>query len=1143
MKGRSLQRESSVTLLEPRDDEIVRAEVADPDTGPHTVILAKDDRHVAVDCDCEEFQEQGICKHLWATLLALDDSEDHAGPRKQLRSLRVRPPRAKRRETNGRSSASKDPAWMGKLSLMRAPGVDLDATRVANGPRRVTYVVMAEFSDRHHGLFIETRQSTPTANGWSRPKPLRLNASTIAALPDSNDRSLCALLMGSTGLNDPDAFETARTERAHSLHRLPPGAQRELLKRLADTGRCFVENELDRGQDLNRPLTYLDATSWNLWLKGLPSEESLFLAPELRRGEERLRVDEPDVILGGPDGLIIAKHQACPLDDHDAFRWVSQFRDPALLNGQIEPIHVESEDYDRFFDRLYLLPQLPRIDLPDHLGPMEHQIEPVPHLELFSAGSSQANETLGASGKNNVMARVWLAYGTQRVSPAQPGRYVPILPTDTPTPEASTETPPTDSPAESNGHAQAEDDPGARRLVPRLHARERAATEKLLGLGFRSVATAPADTFALANPLVATVVNQLSEDGWNVTADQRALRTAGTPSLSITSNIDWFELRGNVRFTQENGVEQIVPLPELLGALRAGQSMITLDDGSQGLLPEQWLEEHKLLTSLGKPSGDAFRFSTHQAAVLDGLLTEANAEIQFDEAYTQMRERLKGFEGVDPIDPAEGFQGELRPYQAAGVGWLNFLRWFGMGGVLADDMGLGKTVQVLTLLHARATGDERFRDHAVTNGSPKKLPSLIVAPRSVVYNWLDEAQRFTPELRVGAYVGVERDEIRQKMDDLDVVVTTYGLVRRDIEILKQQPFDFVVLDEAQAIKNPGAQAAKSARVLDANHRLALTGTPIENHLGDLWSIFEFLNPGMLGSHLKFADLVRSGRQADPAMLKQISAALRPFILRRTKAQVLKDLPEKTEQTIVCEMEPAQRAAYDELKAYYRGNLLNTLDTTQANQTTEPGTPAPRGLGQSTFMVLEALLRLRQAACHPGLVDPARRHEPSAKCDALYEMLGDVIEEGGKALVFSQFTSMLAIVREGLEQRGIKYAYLDGQTRDRRAVVKEFQEDEACQVFLISLKAGGFGLNLTAAEYVFILDPWWNPAVEAQAIDRAHRIGQTRPVFAYRMVCQDTVEQHILELQDRKRELADAIVGGEGTPLRDLTREDLERLLA
>jgi SNF2 family DNA or RNA helicase len=359
------------------------------------------------------------------------------------------------------------------------------------------------------------------------------------------------------------------------------------------------------------------------------------------------------------------------------------------------------------------------------------------------------------------------------------------------------------------------------------------------------------------------------------------------------------------------------------------------------------------------------------------------------------------------------------------------------------------------------------------------------------------------------------------------VLTTYGTLRRDILQLKEIQFDYVILDEAQAIRNAATDSAKAARLLRSKHRLALTGTPVENSLGDLWSIFEFLNPGMFGSGRAFDALAASTRGPNEESRAILARMLRPLILRRTKQQVARELPEKTEQTIVCELKSSQRKLYNDLREYYRANLLRQIDK--------------QGLAKSKIQVLEALLRLRQAACHPGLIDPKRTTDASAKVDLLLDRISEVVAEGHKALVFSQFTSLLSIVRSRLN--GTNYEYLDGKTRDRQARVERFQNDDDCRLFLISLKAGGLGLNLTAAEYVFLLDPWWNPAVESQAIDRAHRIGQTQQVFAYRLIARDTVEEKVLELQKSKRDLAAAIMGEENRFVADLGREDLELLLS
>jgi SNF2 family DNA or RNA helicase len=429
-------------------------------------------------------------------------------------------------------------------------------------------------------------------------------------------------------------------------------------------------------------------------------------------------------------------------------------------------------------------------------------------------------------------------------------------------------------------------------------------------------------------------------------------------------------------------------------------------------------------------------------------------------------------------------------------------------------MGLGKTVQVLALLLRRKRANVR-----------EKRPSLVVAPRSLVHNWITEAQRFTPDLTVLDYTGIARERARDVFQDYDVVVTTYGTVRRDAIELEKIAFDYVVLDEAQAVKNHASQASKACRLLRAQHRLALSGTPVENHVLELHAIFEFLNPKMLGPKRTFAELAASRGEQGESLLAR---ALRPLILRRTKGQVLRELPEKTELTIQCELEGDELRLYRELRDHYRESLGERIESI--------------GLDRAKIHVLEALLRLRQAACHPGLIDAGKAGHTSAKLEALLENLREVLAEGHKALVFSQFVRFLDLVRKRLDKEGITYEYLDGKTRDRKARIQRFQEDEKCPLFLISLKAGGLGLNLTAADYVFILDPWWNPAVEAQAIDRAHRIGQARAVFAYRIIARGTVEEKILGLQEEKRHLAQALISEDNSVLSKMTLQDLELLL-
>ena len=647
--------------------------------------------------------------------------------------------------------------------------------------------------------------------------------------------------------------------------------------------------------------------------------------------------------------------------------------------------------------------------------------------------------------------------------------------------------------------------PDQRVLLLRDAETEAAAHDTLAGLGLKLESGRP--VWKVAAKAMPPVVRELLHAGWHVDAEGKAFRRPGAARMEVRSGIDWFELHGEVDY---DGTA--IPLPQLLSALRRGDNLVPLGDGAFGLLPEEWLERFAPLAGLGSKESGHLRFERSQAGLLDALLA-VQPEVRTDEIFERTRARLKAFDGLQPAPQPPGFSGHLRDYQKEGLGWMAFLREYEFGGCLADDMGVGKTAQVLAALELRRT-----------EGAG---PSLVVAPRSLMFNWRAEAARFTPQLRVLEHTGMARDTALIAQHDL--VLTTYGTLLRDVPQLAGVEFDYVVLDEAQAIKNASTSTAKAVRLLRGRYRLALSGTPVENHLGELWSLFEFLNPGMLGESKVLKLGGGLARNPGPEARQLLAQALRPFILRRTKQQVARELPEKTEQTIFCDLEAAQRAQYDELLRHYRGSLLQRVQRD--------------GLGRSKMHVLEALLRLRQAACHPGLIDPKRTHEPSAKVDVLLDQLQELQEEGHKALVFSQFTSLLAIVRKRLDQAGIRYEYLDGATRDRQDRVNTFQTDEDCKLFLISLKAGGLGLNLTAAEYVFLLDPWWNPAVEAQAIDRAHRIGQTRPVFAYRLIARETVEEKVLELQKTKRDLADAILGEDHSLIRDLKREDLELLLS
>ncbi len=544
----------------------------------------------------------------------------------------------------------------------------------------------------------------------------------------------------------------------------------------------------------------------------------------------------------------------------------------------------------------------------------------------------------------------------------------------------------------------------------------------------------------------------------------------------------------------------------VLEAWRTNRALVPLLDGGWAPLPRNWLAEHgALLQELLEARDANGRVGRNSTAALVELLEDTEAEVPPD--LQRLRTFLEGGEGLPEVLPPRDLRADLRPYQRAGLQWLRFLRDMELNGVLADDMGLGKTVQALA---------------AMLDAGGRHL---VVAPTSVLRNWAIEAARFAPTLKVNVYHGPDR-----RLDPTaDLTITSYALLRLDLDRLREQTWTYTVLDEAQAIKNPQSQTARAAFKLPSAHRMCLTGTPVENRLEELWSLFRYLMPGLLGSEAAFKDrFSRPIENGDDKARAALRNRVRPYVLRRLKQQVATELPPLTEVVERCPLEDQQRRVYEGVRLTAHRDVQAAL---------------AQG-GGSTMQVLEALLRMRQACCDPALLPgDVGEGAGAAKLDRLEEILVEIVGEDHKALVFSQWTSLLDRVEERLLELGIDWVRLDGSTRDRQAVIDTFQSDAGPPVFLLSLKAGGFGLNLTAADYVIHLDPWWNPAVERQATDRAHRIGQDKPVVSIKLVAEDTVEERILELQAAKRELADAALGTEGGFLRALTADELRSLFA
>ncbi|MBC5806646.1 MAG: SWIM zinc finger family protein [Candidatus Eremiobacteraeota bacterium] len=609
----------------------------------------------------------------------------------------------------------------------------------------------------------------------------------------------------------------------------------------------------------------------------------------------------------------------------------------------------------------------------------------------------------------------------------------------------------------------------------------------------------------------------LSVDGDEAQKEKGQAKVRNKTSAASTGPIDWLEI------SVELLLDGQALSPEDVKALwqSTGRYYRLADGRFIDLSTFALLREATGGFGGGLESGGRARLTTAQMLSVYDDLAKACGDEGLPGRLRELREAVRGFSGIEEIDPPEHLSGILRPYQRKGLDFLAYLGRYAFGGILADDMGLGKTLQVLSYL-------ERERRRC---GS---APNLIVCPTSVTHTWLSEAARFVPEMKVTLLsAGSGREAVYNDARKFDLLVTSYALARRDAETLNRLNFRTIVLDEAQQIKNPQAKISQVIKGIHSEQRLALTGTPIENSVLDLWSIVDFVMPGLLGkeSHFRNAFETPIMRDGDVDKQQRLARRVQPFMIRRLKTQVAADLPSRTEQTIECEMTASQKKAYRETVLRARRDILREVDE--------------RGIARAQLSILAALTKLRQICCHPGLIGDHWREddEASGKFQAFLELLESIIESGHRVLVFSSFTEMLGLMREALDSRKRTYSYLDGSTKNRSKVLDDFRRPDGPPIFLMSLKAGGVGLTVTEADYVVLYDPWWNPAIERQAIDRTHRIGQTKPVTAYRLVTLGSVEEKIQSLQQRKQALADSVVSSDAAFAKSLTRADLDELLS
>jgi hypothetical protein len=582
-------------------------------------------------------------------------------------------------------------------------------------------------------------------------------------------------------------------------------------------------------------------------------------------------------------------------------------------------------------------------------------------------------------------------------------------------------------------------------------------------------------------------------------------------SIKVISGVDWFETAIKVVYNGE-----AISLKHLHKSIRNKGKFIKLDDGTLGILPDEWVEKFNSYFN----AGELVEEQLHTYKINYHSIADLYEEHLFDESVKDQlamyRSKLSGPEHIVPVAVPEGLQAELRGYQQEGLNWLNFLDGFNFGACLADDMGLGKTIQIIAFILS-----QRTKGHHNTN--------LVVVPASLIFNWQAEVAKFAPSIKIHTVYGADRLKDIRQFDQYEIILTSYGTLLADIRFLKTYYFNYVFLDESQTIKNPDSQRYKAVRLLQSRNKVVLTGTPIENNTYDLYGQLSFACPGLLGSKQQFKELysVPIDQFKDSKRAKELQQRVSPFILRRTKEQVAKELPDKTEMVIYCEMGAEQREVYEaavqEIKDYIAG-------------------VAEDELAKSSMHILQGMTRLRQICNSAALLKDDKFYgNASAKMDVLLEQIENK-SANHKILVFSQFVGMLDLIRVQLRDRGIAHEYLTGQTRNRQQVVNSFQDNPEVRVFLISLKAGGVGLNLTRADYVYLVDPWWNPAVENQAIDRTYRIGQDKNVVAVRLICPDTIEEKIMKLQETKKELVDDLIKTEVSIYKTLSKKDLLGLL-
>ncbi len=1038
------------------------------DGGEEAALIGHDpeDKIFHLNCTCQTFSENKNCEHLWAAVLEGDKLNIAADV---LKGDVQSPASAASPADPFRTVANE--SW--RESVLRAQDNVrrmVDTKLFLKGPAATTqanrrigiYAIDLQQTQERGQIFLHLLSQERLKNGaLGAVKPADLNHSKIELYEDHSERDFLWDLLGRTEALSTLSGHSAGRGKVESVF-IAPGQADAILRKISASAKLAV----------NKNPSYrtfaLDRTNLNPY-----RYSDVVLHFQLR-----LRKSENIYLLEGELSCLTENHELRSLQDvlgftdHFAFLKEEMFRsDLAKHQVWLESLQqgaliIREKELDGFLSFFFSQSQVPPIILPDEISFSEiKDLHPKTQLNF---------NLIKDSGRFAVVMN--FLYGEQSVRLGS-GEYIYLL--------------------------------NDRQKIKRLLDVE---TESFKWL--QSMFPFPSEDTEIDGYFESTEFVQVAEKavamGWDVLAHDKKVKVGASYRVDISSGVDWFDLQADFKFG-----DYTLRLPQLIHALRTRQRTVVLGDGTTGILPDAWFQKFVPLIGMAEVSEKGLVLNKIQALFFSASLDE-HTKLRADQKFTSLKDLVSRLQNLEPVDADENFSGELRSYQKQGLCWLQLLSEHQIGGVLADDMGLGKTIQVLALL-AEVYGSRRSKERS------KKRPTLVVAPKSLVFNWKNEAEKFTPELDLLIYTGGDRQNKLRELSEHQVIVTTYQTMRNDIDLFKAIEFEFLILDEAHYVKNPSSQVSLACRNLKARTKFALTGTPVENSLMDLFSILSIVTPGLVSE----GQAARWVKESSPEALGKLARALSPFLLRRDKNNVLKDLPEKTEQILYCELSPVEQSRYNELKTFYWAQLNRKIEE--------------KGLAKSKIEVLEALLRLRQAACHQGLLDVRYEHESSAKFELLLDQLEQVVRDGHKALVFSQFTTLLGFFNQELQKRNISYEYLDGQTRDREERVENFQTNSDVSVFVLSLKAGGVGLNLTAADYVFILDPWWNPAAESQAIDRSHRIGQNKKVFAYKIIAKDTIEEKILDMQSKKRAIAKAVVSSDSSLLSSLKMEDLRDL--